>query len=287
MAIPYFEPVDALPSHLTRQRPVLLRYVPMFALTREQSRYLSEGLGTFLFVTIVSLSEMNSGTVSIDGKERTRNLAPVGVGFGLAVVILCFGYISDGHFNPALTLAATLAKGIHMEQAISYWTAQVIGGIAGGALGMLLNGTTRHLPAPQIYRNEAGYIFTAFASEAIYTAVLASVMLHVVYSPQRNMELYAMAMGFGVMSAQYAVGTLSGGSFNPAIATGLQLTKLVAAGYVAPIMQLWLYWAAPAVGAVAASLIFQMTHPAPPPDENLWADAVEPAMVGGDLYEMR
>lgn len=267
-----FEPVEDLPEYLKDRgrRPILLRYVPMFRLTPSQSRFLAEGLGTFIFVTTYSLSSMNSGNISIDGRERTRNLAPVAIGFVMIVLVLCFGYISGAHFNPAFTLAAVLSRALHVEEAISYWLAQVVGCISGGFFAVVLSGTTRRLPAPQIYRNEPTYIFTAFASEAVFTAVLATLLLHTLYSTQRNVELYAFTIGFAMLSAQYAVGNISGGAFNPAVALGLQIAKFVTAGYVAPLMQLWLYWAAPAVGAVVASLVFQMTHPAPPPEENAW-----------------
>lgn len=249
------------------QRPVLLRYIPMLTLSRSQSRFITEGMGTFFFTAAYSLSLMNCGVLSLNGKDHTRNLAPLSSGCMLIALVLCFGDISGAHFNPAITLAAVLSSAIHVEEAISYWLAQCVGGIVGGLCGVLLNGATRHLPAPQVYRSGLSFIMVAFASEALFSMILATLVLHTMFSKQRNVELYALTVGFTEIFSQYSVGAISGGAFNPAVALGLQLSKFIAAGYVAPLMQQWLYWAAPAVGAVAASLIFQMTHPAPPAGE--------------------
>lgn len=269
MASPLFEPVDPLPPNLQvpSSSPLLLRYLPMPSLRLHQSHYLAEGIGTFILVTTYSLGMMNAGLTSIDGKERKHNLAPMATGFIVTALVLCFGYISGAHFNPSITLAATIAKGIRIEEAISYWLAQIIGGICGGFFAVFLNATRRHLPAPQIYRNEPVYLLAAFGAETIFSAVLATLALHTLYSVQRNMDLYALTYGFSLMSFQYAMQGISGSGYNPAIALGLQLAKFVTAGYVSPILQLWLYWAAPALGAVVAAFVFQMTKP--PVKENL------------------
>lgn len=263
MESPLFEPVDSLPAYLQPKppSPVLLRFVPMAPLHLAQSRYIAEGIGTFILVTTFSLGIMNAGLTSIDGKERKHNLAPMATGFMVTALVLCFGYISDAHFNPSITLAAVIAKGIRVEQAISYWFAQIIGGICGGFFAIFLNATRRHLPAPQIYRNEPVYLLAAFGAETIFSALISTLVLHTVYSTQRNMDLHALTYGFSIMAFQYAMGGISGSAFNPAIALGLQLAKFITAGYVGPILQLWLYWAAPAVGAVVAAFVFQMTKP--------------------------
>ena len=51
--------------------------------------------------------------------------------FGLTVLtgVYAFGTISGGHFNPAVTLGAALAKRVEWEALPAYWTVQVIGGL--------------------------------------------------------------------------------------------------------------------------------------------------------------
>lgn len=266
-----------------QERPFLARNLPLIRLSLYQAKVLCEGVGTFIFLMTISLAEMNCGLSAIDGKTHTRNLAPIAEGFMLCVLIFTFGYVSGGHFNPAVTFSVVMLRGVRIEEAVGYWIAQVVGGFLGAALGIITNGTTRHLPAPQVYVNDAEYIFIAFICEAVFTGFLCSVVLHVAYSQQKSNHYYGLAIGMCLLSSQYAVGGITGGSFNPAVATALQLTKFIAAGYATPLMYLWLYWAAPMVGAVGASFLFKMTHPVPQEDDKEREELVLQAQAK-DLY---
>lgn len=259
-------PVAAAPA--VPERPYLARKLPLLRLSSYQAKFLCEGIGSFIFLMTISLAEMNCGLSSINGTTRTRNLAPIAEGFMLCVLVFTFGYISGGHFNPAVTLSVVMVRGMRIEEAVAYWIAQVVGGILGAGYGILVNGTTRNLPAPQVYRNMTEYVFTAFAAEACFTCFLVTVVLHVAYSQQKNNHFYGFAIGLCLLASQYAVGGVSGGAFNPAVATALQVTKFIAAGYVTPLMHLWLYWAAPAAGAFVAALLFKVTHPVPPDEDS-------------------
>lgn len=253
---------DPAPTEVD-EKPFLARKLPLLRLSAYQAKFLCEGIGSFVFLMTISLAEMNCGFSAIDGKTHTRNLAPIAEGFMLCVMVFTFGYISGGHFNPAVTFSVVLIRGMRVEEAAAYWIAQVVGGLVGAFFGILVNGTTRHLPAPQVYRNLPEYVFTAFIAEAVFTMFLVTVVLHVAYSRQKNNHYYGLAIGMCLLASQYAVGGVSGGAFNPAVATALQISKFIAAGYVYPLMHLWLYWAAPALGAVGAALLFKMTHPVP------------------------
>lgn len=248
------------------ERLFLARKLPLLRFSPFHAKFICEGIGSFVFLMTISLAEMNCGLSAIDGTNRTRNLAPIAEGFMLCVLIWTFGHISGGHFNPAITLSAMLIRGMGIEEAVTYWLAQVIGGILGAGYGILVNGTTRHLPAPQVHLNMPEYVFMAFAAEAVFSCFLVTVALHTSYSQQKSYRFYGFAVGMCLLASQYAVGGVSGGAFNPAVATALQITKFIAAGYVTPLMNLWLYWAAPAAGAFAAALLFKVTHPVPADD---------------------
>lgn len=243
-------------------RPFLARKLPLLKLSAFQVKFLVEGIGAFIYVMTISLAEANVGNSSINGTTHTRNMAPIPVGFILSVVVFAFGYVSGGHFNPAVTLGVLLIRGIRIELATAYWIAQCVGGVIGAAYAVIANGTTRHIPAPQVYKNLPQYVITAFVAEAIFTGILVTVVLHCACSSQKNNHFYGLAIGMCVLAAGYAVGGVSGGSFNPAVAFSLQLVKCVA-GNCIPLMHLWLYFAAPAAGAVGASVLFKMTHPEP------------------------
>ncbi|AIO01136.1 aquaporin-like protein [Leishmania panamensis] len=249
------------------EKSFLARQISLIRLTRYQAKFMCEGLGTFIFSLTIALAEMNCGNLAIDGKVHTRNLAPIAGGLMLCVLIFTFGYISGGHFNPAVTFAVVMIRGIRVEEAMSYWVAQVVGALIGAGLSILVNGTARHFPAPQVAQNTAEHIFSAFIAEAVFTMLLVTVVLHVVYSQQHRNDYYGLAIGMCFLASQYAIGGVSGGAFNPAVATGLQVAKFIAAGYVTQLTYLWLYWAAPACGAVGAAFLFTMTHPVPKDDE--------------------
>ena len=58
----------------------------------------------------------------------------VALAFGLTVLtgVYAFGTISGGHFNPAVTLGAAIAKRVEWAAVPGYWLVQILGGLAGG-----------------------------------------------------------------------------------------------------------------------------------------------------------
>ena len=74
--------------------------------------YLAEFLGTLFFVYII----ISTGN-------------PLAIGAALALVILVTSSISDGHINPAVTIAMASAGKINVEEIVPYVLAQVFGGL--------------------------------------------------------------------------------------------------------------------------------------------------------------
>ena len=244
-------------------------------LTPFQAKFLVEGIGTFILVFTIALAELQCGATALNGTTRTRNLAPLAIGYMLSTLIFSFAYISGAHFNPAVTVGVLLVRAIRVELAIPYVIAQVAGAVAASIVALVLGGDISNLPAPQVYKNLPEYVVRGFVGEAIFTAVLVTVVLHVGCGKQKSMLSYGLAVGMCVMASTYAVGGVSGGSFNPAVATGLQLIKC-ATGNCIPLMHLWLYWAAPMCGALGAGILFRMTQPKPdePEPEQALPEAV-------------
>ena len=60
-----------------------------------------------------------------------------------------------------------------------------------------------------------------------------------------------LAIGFTVMVMAYAVGSISGGAFNPAVAVG------IAVMHVVKVASLWIHLVADFGGGVAAALAFK------------------------------
>src|SRR3954464_11591773 len=92
------------------------------------------GCGSAVFATAVFLPEGISVGIGLLG---------VAIAFGLPVLtgVYAFGTVSGGHFNPAVTLGAALAKRVEWKALPAYWITQVIAGlVAGGAIWVIANG---------------------------------------------------------------------------------------------------------------------------------------------------
>ncbi|MDH6245377.1 aquaporin Z [Mycobacterium sp. OTB74] len=98
-------------------------------------RLTAEAIGTFWLV----LGGCGAAMVSANPEENTSlGIGFLGVAFAFGLTVLtgvyAFGHISGGHFNPAVTLGAALAKRTEWNAVPGYWIAQVIGGVAAGTL---------------------------------------------------------------------------------------------------------------------------------------------------------
>jgi aquaporin Z len=93
----------------------------------------AETLGTFWLV----LGGVASAVFSLQSQSHLFSLCigdiGVGLAFGLTVLtgVYAFGTISGGHFNPAVTLGAALARRVEWKVVPAYWIVQVIGGLLG------------------------------------------------------------------------------------------------------------------------------------------------------------
>jgi len=221
-----------------------------------------EALGTFMFVLTIAMAAKNAG-----------QMAPLAIGFMLGTLVFAFGYISGGHFNPAVTFGVLTIRAMPLWKAVAYILCQVGGGIGGALFALLLIGPdTKAYPAPEPNPNGEDhglFAFRAILAEAIFTFILVSVVLNVACSRQKDNNFYGIAIGFTVSSAAWAVGGISGGGFNPAVAFSLQLVKCFA-GSCEAFAWFWIYWAAPMGGGLVAGIMFKLCSA----DEDYKGDAV-------------
>jgi len=95
-----------------------------------------------------------------------------------------------------------------------------------------------------------------FVAEFLFTFALAYVVLNCATAKGTlDNSFYGLAIGMTVMVGAFAVGPISGGAFNPAVAVGIGLMKLV------NFSQIWLHIVADLVGAVIAALAFKVLNP--------------------------
>ncbi len=205
-------------------------------------KYVTEFIGTFFLVLTVTCA------VGLNAP-----LAPLGIGAALMVMVFAGGHISGGHYNPAVTLAVMLRGKIAMSDALPYWGAQMVAGVVGALFGRwLVPGVAKAAAAPTGER-----LLAAGVAEILFTFALAYVVLNVATSKDHpNNSFYGLAIGFTVAAGAVAVGPISGGAFNPAVALGVSVAGLAGWSVV------WLVIIANLIGGAIAAYTFRYLNPA-------------------------
>ena len=110
----------------------------------------AELIGSTLLAATVVGSGIAAQRLSPDdvGLQLLENALVTGA--GLVALILAFGPVSGGHFNPVVTLADRFFGGVTNRQVAAYLPAQ----LAGGALGAVLANLMFDLPAVSISTTE-------------------------------------------------------------------------------------------------------------------------------------
>jgi glycerol uptake facilitator protein len=214
--------------------------------------YLAELIGTLLlvfFISSVVILFVSTGAQAQFGSD----FAVVGLvhGFLLFGLIVMFGVVSGGHFNPAVTLAAAAIRRISPLDAVIYILAQLSGGVLGALLAkslLLDEGRATNYGAAHVSgllaNNTAGAVV-----EAIGTFCLVLVILAAVFSKKSFKEWAPLAIGTTLGFIVMVGGPLTGGSFNPARWFGPALVSNEWGG-------VWPYLVGPAVGALLAAAVF-------------------------------
>jgi MIP family channel proteins len=169
--------------------------------------------------------------------------------FGLVVM---FGVVSGGHFNPAITLGAAAIRRISPIDAAIYLLAQLSGGVLGALLAKALltdEGRATHYGAATV-SPLLGNNFDGAIIEALGTFLLVLVVLAAVYSKKSFKDWAPLAIGTTLGFIVMVGGPLTGGSFNPARWFG---PALVANEWG----DVWPYLVGPIVGSLLAAVVFR------------------------------
>jgi aquaporin Z len=217
--------------------------------------FVAEFLGTFFLVFLaVGAAVFGIATVvGVDGAGSGSGVLGVAFAFGLVLFALAYaiGPISGAHVNPAVTLGVLLAGRMSITDALGYWVAQFLGGIAGGALlWTFVNsfGVTDYTGGlgTNSFDNGAINLPGAFVLEMVLTAIFVLVIL-LVTEKVANQTMAGAAIGLTLVLVHIVAIPLTGTSVNPARSLG---PALFAGGDA--LAQVWLFIVAPLVGAVLA-----------------------------------
>ena len=148
---------------------------------------LAEFLGSAGLVTVVIGSGIAAQRLSPDdvGLQLLENALATGA--GLVALILAFGPVSGGHFNPVVTFADRFFGGVTNRQVAVYLPAQ----LTGGAVGAVVANLMFDLPAVSISGNDrsAGGLWL---SEAVATFGLVVLVFALVRSGRAAMAPFAV-----------------------------------------------------------------------------------------------
>ena len=252
----------------------------------------AEVFGTFTLVFIGVGIALYAAINSVAGSGLA-----VPLGFGIAVLgaASAVGHISGGHFNPAVSLGGAIAGRISWADLVPYWVAQLVGGAAAAAIlfftipstlpGLLTqtgegtaktffsgtsNGFGAHSPLGTASSGQVEFgIFPALLIEVVVTAIFVGVILGV--TDKRSKISYApAAIGLTLAVLIALAAPFTNASLNPARSTA---TAIFSEGWA--LKQLWLFWAAPLLGAAIAGLVYLLATPSPAAVQE-WPE-VEPA----------
>lgn len=201
-------------------------------------KYVAELLGTYALVFA------GTGAIVVDAQTHALGHLGVALTFGLVVLamIYAFGGLSGAHLNPAVTLGFVVARRFPLAQAAPYIIAQ----LAGASLASL---TLRFLFPGDITLGTtlpAGSDMQSFILELLLTYFLMLVILQVSHGSKETGLMAGIAIGATVGLEALFAGPICGASMNPARSIAPALVS-------GNIQHLWIYIAAPILGAITAT----------------------------------
>jgi MIP family channel proteins len=205
----------------------------------------AEAIGTFALVFA------GAGAIMVDAKTGSLGHVGVAISFGLVIMAMIYaaGHVSGAHFNPAVSLAFALTRHFPWRQLIGYWAAQF--GAAAAAAGVLRASLGDIADIGATLPSDTNG--QAFLWELILTFLLMFVIMAVATDTRAVGEAAAIAIGGTVGLEAMFAGPVTGASMNPARSLGPALVA-------AELDTVWIYLAAPALGAALGALAYQLVR---------------------------
>jgi aquaporin Z len=196
------------------------------------------------FIGAFALVFAGTGAIVID-QQTGGSIGHAGVAltFGLIVLamIYCFGDVSGAHLNPAVTVAFAAARRFAWREVPGYLAAQVLGALAASVLLKFLFPASATLGATL----PSGAASQSFVLEFVLTFLLMLVILSVSHGGKEKGLTAGLAIGAVIALEAMFAGPVCGASMNPA----RSLAPALVSGHLE---SLWIYLAAPVLGALGA-----------------------------------
>jgi aquaporin Z len=205
------------------------------------NKYIAEFIGTFFLVLTIGCTVVGAGSGVI---------APLAIGAALMVMVFAGGHISGGHYNPAVTLGILIRGRVQPADVVPYMVAQFAGAVAAALIvSKLLRAGVGVTPI-------SPHIGPALIAEFLFTFALVYVVLNAATAEGTSgNSFYGLAIGMTVMTGAFAVGDISGGAFNPAVALGICILG------ISDWPNIWIYLVANFAAGALAAVVFQIINP--------------------------
>ena len=238
----------------------IARFTILLIILQEENmkKYGAEFFGTFWLV----LGGCGSAVLAAAFPNVGIGLLGVALAFGLTVMTMAFaiGHISGCHLNPAVSVGLWAGGRFPAKDLLPYIIAQVLGAVAaGGVLFLIASGKADFNLASGFASN--GYGEHSPGGYSLHAAIITEVVMTMMFlliilgsTDKRAPQGFApIAIGLGLTLIHLISIPVTNTSVNPARSTGVA----VFAGDWA-VAQLWLFWAAPIVGALLGAVIYRL-----------------------------
>ena len=224
-------------------------------------KYVAELIGTFTLVFFGCGTAVVCGGFTGGTGGGFLGVVGIALAFGLAIVASAYaiGPVSGCHVNPAVSLSMLLTKRLSPKDFVGYVIAQIVGALAGSALLKLVVSSTTVLTAANGlgqngYAAESGLglsLMGALVVEVVLTFVFILTILTVTAS-EKTANIAGIVIGLTLTFVHIIGIPLTGTSVNPA----RSLAPAIFVGGTA-LAQVWVFIAAPFLGACLAAAVYQ------------------------------
>ena len=200
--------------------------------------YITEALGTFILIFCgtgaIVINQQTGGSIGHLG---------ISITFGLLVMTLiyAFGNISGAHFNPAVSIAFTVARKFTIKKLVPYIFSQLLGAVLASFFLKLLFPQNDMLGGTW----PSGTEMQSFILEIFLAFFLMLVILNVAHGSSEQGLFAGIAIGSTVLLEALFAGPISGASMNPV----RSIAPALVSGHLE---HLWIYIIAPIIGAIVA-----------------------------------
>lgn len=233
-------------------------------------KFVAELIGT-CFLTWIGAGSITAATFLLTGAKPPLAFSMADLGmislafaFAIAAMVYTIGHISGCHINPAVTFAFAVTGRISWSKAVSYWIAQIIGGILGALMIAISFGWTKAAAiglgptdfgnAISLYGTGGGWV-VAIVMETIGTFFLLLVIMGTAVDGRAPAGWAGLIIGLMVAGEILAFGPITNVALNPARALGPALLQVLLGGTY-DLSHLIVYFVGPLLGGTLGVLTY-------------------------------